>query len=119
MKNTYIILFLLLLGPKVSIGCDICGCANSGAYFGLQPQSHKSLIGIRYQRLHFVTHPDSKVLRTEEHFNVSEVYARLFPVKRVQVMAFVPYRVDRQVTSADTKNKMGLGILLFWPITMC
>ncbi|CAG5018069.1 hypothetical protein DYBT9275_05914 [Dyadobacter sp. CECT 9275] len=91
------------------MACDICGCANSGSYFGLLPQSNKSLIGVRYQRLNFVTHPDSKVLRTQEHFNLGEVYARFFPIKRVQVMAFVPYRVDRQVTSADVKKQNGLG----------
>jgi len=109
MKTIYIFLFLLLFSAYSSFGCDICGCANSGSYFGLMPQSHKSLIGLRYQRLNFVTHPDSKVLRTEENFNVSELYGRFFPIKRVQVMAFVPYRFDQQVTSADTKKQKGLG----------
>jgi hypothetical protein len=108
-KFTYILLFVFLLAVPAAKACDICGCANSGSYFGLLPQSHKSLVGVRYQRLHFVTHPDSKVLRTEEHFNVSEVYGRFFPIKRVQVMAFVPYRIDRQVTSADVKKQNGLG----------
>lgn len=109
MKIRYLLLLFLMILAFKSPGCDICGCANSGSYFGLMPQSHRSLIGVRYQRLHFVTHGDSKVLRTEEHFNVSELYARFFPVKRVQVMAFVPYRFDRQVTSADTKKQQGLG----------
>lgn len=109
MKLKYKLLLILFLTANITMACDICGCANSGAYFGLLPQSNKSLIGVRYQRLHFVTHPDSKVLRTEEHFNVSEVYARFFPIKRVQVMAFVPYRMDQQVTSADTKKQNGLG----------
>ncbi|REA60145.1 hypothetical protein DSL64_15845 [Dyadobacter luteus] len=109
MNLKYKFLASLLLTANITMACDICGCANSGAYFGLLPQSNKSLIGVRYQRLHFVTHPDSKVLRTEEHFNVGEVYARFFPIKRVQVMAFVPYRIDQQVTSADTKKQNGLG----------
>ncbi|WP_234667463.1 transporter [Dyadobacter sp. CY261] len=91
------------------MACDICGCANSGSYFGLMPQSHKSLVGVRYQHLRFTTHADSKVLRTEEQFNVTELYGRFFPIKRVQVMAFVPYRSDRQHTSADTKRQNGLG----------
>lgn len=110
MKIRYITsLFFFILTTAQSQACDICGCANSGAYFGLLPQSHKSVIGLRYQRLHFVTHGGSKVLRTEEHFNVGEVYTRFFPVKRVQVMAFVPYRIDKQVTSADVKKQNGLG----------
>ncbi|NIJ55363.1 transporter [Dyadobacter arcticus] len=109
MRIRYIILILFLaLTPKTQ-ACDICGCANSGSYFGLLPQSNKSLFGVRYQRLDFVTHSSSTVLRTEEHFNVSELYARFFPIKRVQVMAFLPYRVDRQVTSADVKKQHGFG----------
>ncbi|TDE11579.1 hypothetical protein [Dyadobacter psychrotolerans] len=109
MNLRYIYLLLLSLSAISSQACDICGCANSGSYFGLLPQSHKSLVGIRYQRLNFVTHPDSPVLRTEEHFKVSEVYGRFFPIKRVQVMAFVPFRVDWQITSADVKKQSGLG----------
>ncbi|QRQ99817.1 hypothetical protein [Dyadobacter sandarakinus] len=105
----YKLLLACLFAASATMACDICGCANSGAYFGLMPQSNKSMIGVRYQRLHFVTHPASKVLRTEEHFNVGEVYARFFPVKRVQVMAFVPFRADRQLTSADVKKQSGLS----------
>ncbi len=101
---------MLLMAPYPrAIACDICGCANSGAYFGLLPQSHKSLAGVRYQHMRFVTHGDSKVLRTEEHFNIGELYTRFFPVKRVQVMTFVPFRADKQVTSADVKRQSGLG----------
>ena len=89
--------------------CDICGCANSGSYFGIMPQSHKSLIGVRYNYLHFHTHPESKILATRETFQIAELYARFFPFKRVQVMGFVPYRFDEQVTSGVTKKNSGLG----------
>jgi len=110
MRTLFLLIISLLTVPRPqAAACDVCGCANSGAYFGLLPQSHKSLIGVRYQRMRFVTHGDSKVLRTEEHFNIGEFYARFFPVKRVQVMAFVPFRADKQVTSADVKRQTGLG----------
>jgi hypothetical protein len=109
MKIIYTALIASFLAAQASVACDICGCANSGSYFGLMPQSHKSVVGLRYQQLHFVTHADSKVLKTEEHFNVGEIYVRLFPLKRVQVMAFVPYRIDKQITSADVKKQNGLG----------
>lgn len=102
-------LFFLLVMALPGYACDVCGCANSGAYFGLMPQSHKSLIGVRYQRMSFKTHQESDILRTEETFNITEVYARFFPLKRVQVMAFLPYRFDQQVTMADTKKQNGIG----------
>jgi hypothetical protein len=109
MKIKYILSYLLLLLSPASFACDACGCSNSGSYFGLMPQSNKSLIGIRYQRLNFVTHPDSRVLRTEETFNVTEIYGRFFPVKRVQVMAFLPYRFAQQITTSETKKQNGIS----------
>lgn len=109
MKLRYTLLLILLIPSLAGNACDICGCANSGSYFGLLPQSNKSLIGVRYQRLNFVTHPASKVLRTEESFNVTELYARFFPIKRVQVMAFLPYRIDQQTTTSEVKKQNGLG----------
>lgn len=109
MKIKYLLLYALLILSPATFACDACGCSNSGSYFGLMPQSNKSLIGVRYQRLNFVTHPDSHVLRTEETFNVTEVYGRFFPVKRVQVMAFIPYRFAQQVTTSETKKQNGVG----------
>ena len=109
MKIKYILFYILLLISPASFACDACGCSNSGAYFGLMPQSNKSLIGVRYQHLNFVTHPDSHVLRTEESFNVTEIYARFFPIKRVQVMAFLPYRFAQQITTSDTKKQNGIS----------
>ncbi|ODS84291.1 MAG: hypothetical protein ABS46_03940 [Cytophagaceae bacterium SCN 52-12] len=109
MKKIFIPFILFTLASLRGFACDVCGCANSGSYFGLMPQSHKSIIGVRYNYLYFDTHPDSKLLATKETFNVAELYGRFFPFKRVQVMAFVPYRFDEQVTSAITKKNSGPG----------
>lgn len=106
----YIVVVLLLTAANLqTVACDICGCANSGSYFGLMPQSNKSLIGVRYNYMHFNTHPESPVLNTRETFRIAEIYARFFPINRVQVMAFAPYRFDQQETSALTKKQSGLG----------
>jgi hypothetical protein len=109
MKTKYILLYILLGISPASFACDACGCSNSGAYFGLMPQSNKTLVGVRYQNLNFVTHTESTVLRTEETFNVTEVYGRFFPVKRVQVMAFLPYRFATQTTTSEDKKQNGMG----------
>lgn len=112
-KSTYykvsLLLLLSLLTITTSSACDICGCANSGSYFGLMPQSNKSLVGVRYSRMHFHTHPENSVLKTAETFRITELYTRFFPINRVQVMAFLPYRFDQQETSALTKRQSGFG----------
>lgn len=104
-----IALILLTFLHTSTIACDICGCANSGSYFGLMPQSNKSMIGVRYNYLHFNTHPESEILNTRETFQITELYSRFFPINRLQVMAFAPFRFDRQETSAMTKKQSGLG----------
>ena len=104
-----LILFLILRASAPAWSCDACGCANSGSYFGLMPQSHKSMLGVRYSLLNFETHPGSEYFHTKETFQVTELYARFYPAKRVQAMVFLPYRSDRQITPAETKQQRGLG----------
>ncbi len=89
--------------------CDACGCANSGSYFGLMPQSHKSMLGVRYSLLNFETHPGSEYFHTKETFQITELYARFYPAKRVQAMVFLPFRIDRQITPTETKYQQDLG----------
>ncbi|GAB3170225.1 transporter family protein [Telluribacter humicola] len=103
------LLFTLLLTPELTYSCDVCGCANGGSYFGMMPESHRAMAGVRYQYLHFNTHPTSQVLRTEETFRITELYGRFFPVQRVQVLAFLPYRFDEQVTTSEVKQQQGFG----------
>lgn len=103
-------LALVLASFTYTQACDVCGCANSGSYFGLMPQSHKSMVGLRYSNLNFETHPGSEYFRTNEQFQITELYGRFYPAKRVQVMAFLPYRVDRQLlVDATTKKQQGWG----------
>jgi hypothetical protein len=103
-------LALLLASFTFARACDMCGCANSGSYFGLMPQSHKSMVGLRYSRLNFETHPRSDYSRTSERFRITELYGRFYPAKRVQVMAFLPYRTDQQQLADGTlKKQQGPG----------
>jgi hypothetical protein len=105
-----LIIALVLTSFTRSRACDVCGCANSGSYFGLMPQSHKSMLGLRYSNLNFETHPGSGYFRTNEQFRITELYGRFYPAKRVQVMAFLPYRVDQQLlVDGSTKKQQGWG----------
>lgn len=89
--------------------CDVCGCANGGAYYGLMPQSNRAMVGVRYTHQSFVTHAESQYLRTSETFQSTELYGRFFPLKRVQVLASLPYRFDQQSTTSGLKKQQGWG----------
>ena len=92
-------------------GCDLCGCANGGSYFGIMPQVGRQFVGVRYRVSSFDSHLKSPMLRTQEHFQNVELWGRFYPLKRVQVLAFVPYFFNRQteVLSNRRFDLQGIG----------
>lgn len=91
--------------------CDLCGCANAGSYFGIMPQVGKQFVGLRYRHSSFDSHLKSPVLRTREQFQNVELWGRFYPVKRVQLLVFVPYFFNQQkeLLSDKTFDLQGLG----------
>jgi hypothetical protein len=110
-------LFKIVLGIWAGLlvqsasACDLCGCANGGSYFGVLPQGSRQFVGIRYRTSSFDSHLKSSVLRTQESFQNTELWGRFYPLKRVQVMAFVPYFFNRQTEkmTGRTFHLNGLG----------
>ncbi len=96
-----IIVFILLLTGSSSYACDICGCNNGGTFFGILPQSHRQFAGLRYRYTSFDSHLSSKVLATAETFKTTEIWTRLYPVKNLQVLAFLPYHQNVQSRPSD------------------
>lgn len=96
MKKTYIISLLLGLLTLPSLACDLCGCSNSGSFFGILPQGHRKFLGLRYRNSSYHSHLGSVNLSTREQFRTAELWGRFYPVRRVQVLAFVPYQFNEQ-----------------------
>ena len=104
------LLLLLIALPQVPLlACETCGCSNSSLFFGVMPQSHLIFAGIRYRGVSYLSHAESAVLRTKEHYQSAELWGRFYPFKRVQVMAFVPYHINEQQTRILTKTLRGVG----------
>ncbi|GAB3960346.1 hypothetical protein GCM10028805_57780 [Spirosoma harenae] len=95
MKNYVVISWLALLSLPLQ-ACDLCGCSNGGSFFGILPQGHRGFLGLRYRYTTFNSHMNSVNLSSREQFRTAELWGRFYPVKRVQVMAFVPYQVSQQ-----------------------
>jgi len=112
MKIKAILLFFVLLGYVLpSNACDICGCGNSGSFFGILPQSHMRFAGIRYRVKNYESHLNSSFFRAQENFQTTELWARFYPIKRTQVMVFVPYNWNTQTLyRTETPQQIsGLG----------
>ncbi|UBM60431.1 hypothetical protein LAG90_07210 [Marinilongibacter aquaticus] len=96
-----------------SLACDICGCNNGGSFFGILPQSHMQFMGIRYKQQSYDSHISSKLLKTREDFHTVELWGRLYPMKKTQVLFFAPVHQNQQERLADgfVSKKTGLGDL--------
>lgn len=106
-----IIAFLILISNIQSYACDICGCANGSSFVGLLPRSGNQFIGLRYRFRSFDSHLNSQMLKTYESFQTSEIWGRFYPIKKIQILAYVPYNDNRQTMlySGSELRKHGLG----------
>ena len=98
----------MLLGSQNALACDACGCGVGSYQFGILPQQTKNFVGIRYQQKFDKTTP-MHGSQSEEFFRTTEVWGRFYPVKRVQVLALLPYNFNQQKSEGVTKQVQGLG----------
>ncbi|SOE20854.1 hypothetical protein SAMN06298216_1334 [Spirosomataceae bacterium TFI 002] len=105
------VLFILLFSSIDSKACDICGCGNGGSFFGILPNSHVRLLGLKYKYKSFNSHLGSKTLSAQEDFQSVELWGRAYPFKNTQVLYFVPYNFNSQTRLGDNKSSSinGLG----------
>ncbi len=101
---------LLLLFAFPSVGCDLCGCANSNSFLGLMPASNQGFLGIRYRQQLFESHLNSAILKTRESFQSTDVWGRFYPFNRVQVMGILPFSVHTQYQIAQEKTIQLTGL---------
>jgi hypothetical protein len=88
--------------------CDACGCGVGSYQFGILPQQTKNFVGLRYQTKSDASTPYHD-LQTKESFQTMEVWGRFYPVKKVQVLALLPYNFNRQETNGITTEVKGIG----------
>jgi hypothetical protein len=104
-----LVFFAALFLPLATTACEICGCGPGSSFVGILPQSGRGFAGLRYRIQRFDSHLSSRFLNTRETYQTAEVWARWFPARRVQVLAFVPYQLNRQDGLGGTYTRQGLG----------
>jgi len=112
-KYSIVLFFLLASCLNIISACDVCGCAAGGSYFGILPQFHKQFIGLRYN----FSMEDTKHSAIEasgnytarDFYHSMELWGRFYPAKRLQVLAFVPFRLYQEKTGASSQWVAGLG----------
>lgn len=102
------ILLLFIFFPFKVHACDVCGCSSGGNSLGILPQFNNHFVGLRYSYKQFnTTHPPSIIpgiegQNSDEYFHSLELWGRFYPIKRLQVFAFVPFHFYQQKLSNES-----------------
>ena len=92
------------------MACDRCACGATNYYVGILPQYHRSFVGVRYRNSMFETTGHEPGAVSQETFQSAEVWGRFYPTRRIQVLAFLPYQINRQSGGGSPDIEMhGLG----------
>jgi len=101
----YIVLIFSFLISIPSWSCDICGCGVGNIYTGIMPQFQQNFAGIRYRNIAFRSHlKSSKIFQTDEYFHTTEIWARYYPIPKLQLLTFLPYQYNMQIEKGKDKR---------------
>lgn len=105
---------LLLIIPVVLLqparACEICGCGVGHYYIGLMPQFGKGFFGTRYQFRNFKTRLSSDATQfSNDYYQSIELWGGWNIGKKWQVLVFVPFSINRQVSDEGISHRSGLG----------
>lgn len=89
--------------------CEICGCGNSNFQIGLLPNFNKGFIGIRYgySKFNSAVRDDASEF-SHDYYQTMEVWGG-YNIRKIQVMAFMPYVVSRKESDDGVTRTKGLG----------
>lgn len=106
----------LLISSYASFACDVCGCATSIGGVGYLPSSAFHFVGVSYgYRNYAIQHPilfeDDPIVNESNTMHSIELSGRWQATKRLQLLGFMPYRVNvlREDTSVFHKELIGIG----------
>ena len=105
-------IFLLFIAP--AFACDICGCSSGNYFLGPFPQFKRHFFGVRYS----IRSYESRVAADGEEFSKdfyqsAELWGGWNMSKKWQLLAFVPYNINKQTSDDGTRITNGLGDVSF------
>jgi hypothetical protein len=104
-----LILVIQVLGLP-ALACSICGCGGGNVYLGLLPDFHRQFFGIRYQYSAYHTQLLSDPTQFSNNFyNEVELWGGMTIGKKIRLLGFVPYYMNKQVDDDGTMRTNGLG----------
>src|SRR6476659_4700501 len=93
-----------------TFACDICGCSSGNYFIGLLPQFRKHFIGTRYTFRSYTSHVAGDASQfSHDFYQTVELWGGMNVGRKWQVMAFVPYNINKQNSDDGLNHSSGLG----------
>lgn len=111
MKKIFHILALILIFQSDLLGCNTCGCGVANYHYGILPQFQMNFIGLRYRYRSYNSELETGHLApySQETFQSTELWARFYPMKRLQAFVFIPYNFNERIEGEKMTTLRGLG----------
>lgn len=109
-KILFLLLFLIFGICLAGMSCPICGCGGGNVYMGLLPDFKYQFIGLRFHTTQYHTQliNDPSQFSTN-YYNTVELWGGVRLGKKIQLLAFVPYYMNKQADDDGTTYTHGLG----------
>ena len=116
MKAIFSGLMMVLLGAVAfpAAACDVCGCSGSNQYMGILPQFYRHFIGLQYQYRtfsseHIPFRAGDEPEHSTEQYQTIQLMGRYYISKRIQLLAFLPYHINRKDEDGVISHSNGIG----------
>lgn len=95
---------------QTCFACDICGCSSGNYFIGPFPQFKKHFFGLRYSiRSYKSVVADDVSEFSNDIYQTAELWGGMNIGKRWQLIAFVPYNVNKQTSDDGDRKNNGIG----------
>ncbi len=110
-----ILIIILIISLNESRACDICGCSAENYFIGPFPHFKSHFLGTRYSFRSFHSQmADDPTQFSKDLYQTIEIWGGINLGKKWQLMLFVPYNINRQLSDDGKKTSNGFGdITLF------
>jgi hypothetical protein len=104
------ILIFVLGISEAGMCCPICGCGGGNVYMGLLPDFKYQFIGLRFHTSQYHTQLINNPSQfSTNNYNTVELWGGVRLGKKIQLLAFVPYYLNKQVDDDGATYTHGLG----------